>query len=53
MTGVGHACQGDMHAEEMVTVLYVNVNCICNLISSHLINEYIRHPAHTKTPKLF
>ena len=31
----------------VVSVLHIKINRICNLFSSHLINEYIRDPDHT------
>ena len=34
----------------VVSVLYIKNNRICNLFSSHLINEYIRDPDHTSSP---
>ena len=33
----------------VVSVLHIKINRICNLFSSHLINEYIRDPDHTSS----
>ena len=41
--GGGSLCSG------LCLVLYIKVNRVCNLVSSHLINEYIKDPDHTSS----